>query len=83
MPTGRRGGKCTASNCDAGIYVGGLGGMVEATVSVTPGQVLFVYVGGMGLGAPSDAGGYNGGGSGGTYIYGGKVMYLHDTHTTN
>ena len=44
--------------------------MVEATVSVTPGQVLFVYVGGMGLGAPSgtsDAGGYNGGGSGDTY----------------
>ena len=40
--------------------------MVEATVSVTPGQVLFVYVGGMGFSGTSDAGGYNGGGSGDT-----------------
>ena len=65
---GAQGGRCTS--CYSGTPVGGLGGMVEATVSVTPGQVLFVYVGGMGLGAPSgtsDAGGYNGGGSGDTY----------------
>ena len=63
---GAQGGKCTTCN---GSPVGGLGGVVEATVSVTPGQVLFVYVGGMGLGSPSgtsDAGGYNGGGSGDT-----------------
>ena len=65
--------------------------MVEATVSVTPGQVLFVYVGGMGLGAPSgtsDAGGYNGGGSGDTSsskrmirrVEEREGMYLHDTN---
>ena len=64
---GAQGGKCTY--CDSGTWVGGLGGSIQAVVSVTPGQVLFVYVGGMGLGAPSgtsDAGGYNGGGSGDT-----------------
>ena len=64
---GAQGHDCTG--CFGGTWVGGLGGMVEATVSVTQGQVMFVYVGGMGLGAPSgtsDAGGYNGGGSGDT-----------------
>ncbi len=43
----------------------GLGGRVEATISVTPGQVLEVFVGGQGapFGGP---GGYNGGGDGAT-----------------
>ena len=64
---GAQGGTCTIG---CGSRNGGLGGSIQAVVSVTPGQVLFVYVGGMGLGAPSGtsvAGGYNGGGSGDTY----------------
>ena len=84
---GAQGGKCTY--CYSGTEVGGLGGMVEATVSVTPGQVLFINVGGMGFSGTSDAGGYNGGGSGENP---GKRMirrveeregtYLHDIHIT-
>lgn len=41
---------------------GGLGGQANATVQVTPGETLYVYVGGQG-GAP--AAGWNGGGAGG------------------
>ena len=61
---GAQGGVC--STC---LYLyGGLGGSIQAVVSVTPGQVLYAYVGGMGLGPlTSNAGGYNGGGSGDTY----------------
>jgi hypothetical protein len=40
---------------------GGLGGRLQGTFSVTPGDVLYIYVGGVG-GAPTA--GYNGGGSG-------------------
>src|ERR1019366_7007824 len=46
---------------------GGLGGRVQCTLAVTPGQVLQVYVGGAGAaGTPTvgGAGGYNGGASG-------------------
>ena len=47
----------------AGYGNGGLGGRVQGTLNVTPGQVLNIYVGGAGSGA---TGGYNGGGSGPT-----------------
>jgi hypothetical protein len=63
---GAQGGACLSCRLSS-ANGGGFGGMVAATVAVTPGQVLYVYVGGMGMGAPSglsDAGGYNGGGSG-------------------
>jgi hypothetical protein len=47
--------------------LGGLGGYVHATIEVTPGQVLEVYVGELGPtksdGSDTTAGGYNGGGS--------------------
>ena len=50
---------------------GGPGAQVQATLSVTPGEVLTVYVGGAGGGTPTGAvGGYNGGGS--SDIYGGS-----------
>ncbi|MGQ0824615.1 MAG: glycine-rich protein [Actinomycetota bacterium] len=47
-----------------GTY-GGLGGYVRATMTVTPGEVLHVYVGGAGSDT-SGAGGWNGGGAGAT-----------------
>lgn len=40
---------------------GGNGGRVQATISVTPGETLYVYVGGT---PSSTTGGYNGGGNG-------------------
>ena len=42
----------------------GLGGRVQARLSVMPGQVLAIYVGGSGGNGGAGAGGYNGGGSG-------------------
>lgn len=47
---------------------GGLGGFAEGWLAVSPGQVLTVYVGGLG-GSPS--GGFNGGGDGGSASGGG------------
>jgi hypothetical protein len=47
---------------------GGEGGSIQATISVTPGETLFVYVGGQGQDGQNDtggAGGFNGGGRGG------------------
>src|SRR5579883_1005144 len=44
-----------------GAYGGGAGGAVVATISVTSGDTLNIYVGGSG--SNSGAGGYNGGGS--------------------
>ncbi|MEI6123178.1 MAG: HYR domain-containing protein, partial [Bacteroidota bacterium] len=44
-----------------GISTGGLGGRIQATYPVTPGQTLNIYVGGAGSGATA---GYNGGGAG-------------------
>ncbi|HTF03501.1 MAG TPA: glycine-rich protein, partial [Bacteroidia bacterium] len=41
---------------------GGLGGRVQATMAVTPGQTLYIFVGGMG--DPVGTAGYNGGGLG-------------------
>jgi hypothetical protein len=49
---------------------GGNGGFATGLLSVTPGQVLHVYVGGMGANANTSnaaAGGFNGGGTGGIY----------------
>ena len=44
-----------------GSNPGGLGGRVQTTLSVTPGEVLSVYVGGT---SSSNTGGWNGGGNG-------------------
>ena len=55
----------------------GYGGRVQATLSVTPGQTLYAYVGGVGANGyntSGSAGGYNGGGaspSWGVYLNGG------------
>ena len=48
---------------------GGLGGRTIATIAVTPGEVLRIYVGGQGTGSPVGSaapGGFNGGGAAGT-----------------
>ena len=49
----------------------GKGGRVQATISVTPGSTLYIYVGGSGAnsatGSVLAAGGWNGGGTGGNY----------------
>ena len=57
--------------------IGGLGGVVKATIPVTPGETLAVFVGGEGtIGAPCGSqygngnGGFNGGGRGGRAGYG-------------
>lgn len=55
-----------AANSDGAS--GGLGGRVQATLSVTPGQTLDIYVGGAGFpnsGTTGGSGGFNGGGRGG------------------
>ncbi|MGB1103342.1 MAG: glycine-rich protein, partial [Crocinitomicaceae bacterium] len=50
----------TATN-DAGCGgIGGRGGYAEGDLTVTPGETLFIYVGGVGL--PGNAGGWNGAG---------------------
>jgi hypothetical protein len=53
------------------LVAGGYGGTTRATISVTPGESLAVFVGGRGangtqsgLGAPAASGGFNGGGDG-------------------
>ena len=51
----------------AGYGFGGLGGRVQGSLSVTPGQVLSIYVGQMPL---SNIGGFNGGGNGANNTYG-------------
>jgi hypothetical protein len=51
---------------------GGFGGELSASLAVSPGQVLYVEVGGNGgSGSGSGAGGFNGGGKGGTGAGGG------------
>ncbi|GAA4335394.1 glycine-rich protein [Flaviaesturariibacter amylovorans] len=63
-----------ASGASKGPGRGGNGGRVEATLTVTPGEVLYLQVGGPGTAYQGSsvpmAGGYNGGGS--SYIYGGS-----------
>ncbi len=60
------------SNSDG--TAGGLGGRVQTTITVTPGEVLTVYVGGAGstasFSSTADGFGYNGGG-GGRFLNGG------------
>lgn len=57
-----------AGEGNSGTPNGGLGGYIKATVTVTPGEVLQVRVGGQGVaGSSTAAGGYNGGGQGGRY----------------
>jgi hypothetical protein len=48
----------------AGVSFGGLGGSATGTLAVTPGETLFINVGGGG--ATGATGGFNGGGNGGT-----------------
>ncbi|MDO7854743.1 glycine-rich protein [Hymenobacter sp. CA1UV-4] len=57
----------------SGGGAGGRGGRVQATLAVTPGQVLTFYIGGAGAAssASNAAGGYNGGGSSGLASGGG------------
>ena len=43
------------------------GAVVDSDVPVTPGQTLYVYVGGNGAGGASTAGGFNGGGNASGY----------------
>jgi hypothetical protein len=52
-----------AIGADGGVttFAAGIGGRVEAVIPVTPGEVLFVFVGG---GNSASTGGWNGGGSG-------------------
>lgn len=62
---GAKGGFGYPSTCE-----GGNGGRVQGTITVTPGQVLQVYVGGVGSNGSTGvagAGGFNGGGLGGLY----------------
>jgi hypothetical protein len=56
------------------FFTGGSGGIVKATISVTPGETLAILVGGEGTGdspncTPGSAGGFNGGGAGGSENY--------------
>jgi hypothetical protein len=59
----------------AGALSNGLGGVAKADVAVTPGQVLNVYVGGVGkspiIAGEDASGGFNGGGTGNTNGAGG------------
>ncbi|MDX2279928.1 MAG: zinc-dependent metalloprotease family protein, partial [Saprospiraceae bacterium] len=52
-----------ASGAGTNAGIGAQGGQATGTLSVTPGQVLNLYVGGAGIGA---TGGYNGGANGGS-----------------
>ncbi|MEW6468879.1 MAG: T9SS type A sorting domain-containing protein, partial [Bacteroidota bacterium] len=66
---GAEGGQA-ASSPQQTVNPTGKGGRVQATIPVTPGDTLFIYVGGKGGDAsPNVAGtaGYNGGGAGGIY----------------
>jgi hypothetical protein len=58
-------------------FTGGNGGIIKATIPVTPGERLAIYVGGEGGGdgsdcTPNDVGGFNGGGYGGNGVSGGS-----------
>jgi hypothetical protein len=52
-----------AAGAKGGGNVGGNGTRITATINVTPGQTLNIYVGGMGT-CGSNSGGWNGGGTG-------------------
>jgi RHS repeat-associated protein len=61
VPSGVTSIEADALGAQGGGTYGGLGAQVSATVPVTPGQVLQVYVGGQG---GQSGGGFNGGGNG-------------------
>lgn len=52
-----------AAGAKGGGNIGGNGARITATIPVTPGQVLNIYVGGMGT-CGNNSGGWNGGGTG-------------------
>jgi len=60
-----------AGNSGAAVGAGGKGGKVEADLTVTPGQTLYLYVGGKGI--QGGAGGFNGGGGPGANLGSGSV----------
>jgi hypothetical protein len=66
VPAGVTSVTISASGAQGGntAYTGGLGGNATGSFTVTPGQVLNLYVGGQG--AVATTGGFNGGGNGGT-----------------
>ena len=72
---GAEGGRgCYSSSLS--FYAGGKGGYAEGTLPVTPGDVLYILVGGKGMDATGQSttgvaypGGFNGGGSAGTHNY--------------
>lgn len=59
---GARGGR--ANNCGSGTAYGGLGARVQSTLSVVPGETLYIYIGQKPVDS-SSSGGWNGGGNGG------------------
>lgn len=66
------GGGAGGTNTDGlAAGAGGGGGYAEAQITVTPGEVLDVYVGGGGTSANPGIGGFNGGGNGGPLCVGG------------
>jgi hypothetical protein len=61
-------------------YTGSNGGLVQATIPVTPGERLAIFVGGhgaLGISGAGGAGGFNGGGAGGDGVHG-SSGYLVD-----
>ncbi len=56
-----------AAGASIGSGTGGSGQVITATISVTPGETLYLYVGGIGSGT---SGGFNGGGNGSTVCCG-------------
>ncbi len=71
------------NGCNSTSYPGGKGGRLQCTLAVTPGQVLTIYVGGVGgyTGA-----GYNGGGTGSSSGAGGggaSDIRMNGTTTAN
>jgi hypothetical protein len=71
--TGAAGGTDSGGNCTSHSYAGGEGASVTATVAVSPGEPLFVGVGGPGgsgsCNTQAGAGGTGGGGAGGVSTY--------------
>ncbi|MDO7852657.1 beta strand repeat-containing protein, partial [Hymenobacter convexus] len=69
VPAGVNSLRVSASGAQGGVgsnYAsGGKGAQVQTQLAVTPGQTLYLYVGGAGSLAFSNGGGYNGGGNGG------------------
>jgi hypothetical protein len=60
------------------VGLGGLGGRVQATLSVTPGQLLTIYVGSAGVSCTvNNNGGFNG------YDYGGSALCATATSSTS